>query len=198
MAKSKLTNPLSSRFDRALQLAHDLHREQPRKRADHPFIAHLLAVTAIVLENGGDEETAMAALLHDAVEDQGGQPTLDRIRREFGEKVAGIVYECSDADGEPKPPWRFRKEQYLQALPHKSAEALLVSFGDKIHNCRCLLRDLKQLGERTWERFEGRKDGTLWYYRELVVKLPREPYPLLYEEFAALVSQLNQAAAAAC
>ena len=78
-----------------------------------PYIAHLLAVTAIVLESGGDEETAIAALLHDAVEDQGGQPTLDRIRREFGERVARIVHECSDADGEPKPPWRFRKEQYL-------------------------------------------------------------------------------------
>jgi (p)ppGpp synthase/HD superfamily hydrolase len=195
LAKSKLTNPLSSRFDRALQLAHDLHREQPRKRADHPFIAHLLAVTAIVLENGGDEDTAIAALLHDAVEDQGGRPTLELIRREFGDRVASIVLECTDAEGEPKPPWRLRKQQYLDALPHKSREAVLVSFADKIHNCRCLLRDLKQYGAGTWERFEGRRDGTLWYYRELVVKLPGEPYPLLYEEYAALVSRLNQAAA---
>jgi (p)ppGpp synthase/HD superfamily hydrolase len=193
LAQGRLTNPLSARFDRAVQLAHELHRHQPRKRADHPFIAHLFAVTAIVLENGGDEDTAIAALLHDAVEDQGGKPTLELIRREFGERVAGIVLECTDAEGEPKPPWRARKQEYLDKLPHKSREAILVSFGDKIHNCRCLLRDLKQYGERTWERFEGRRVGTLWYYRELVVKLPKEPYPLLYEEYADLVRELNQA-----
>ena len=197
MAKSELKHPLSERFDRAMLLAHELHRRQPRKRADHPFIAHLFAVTSIVLENGGDEDTAIAALLHDAVEDQGGRPTLERIRREFGDRVAGIVMECTDAEGDPKPPWRARKQEYLDALPHKSREALLVSFGDKIHNSRSILRDLKQLGERTWEQFEGRKDGTLWYYRELVVKLPREPYPLLYEEFTALVSRMNEAAARA-
>lgn len=194
MAKSELKNPLSTRFDRALQLAHDLHRRQPRKKSDVPYIAHLLAVTAIVLENGGDEDTAIAALLHDAVEDQGGQPTLDRIRREFGERVARIVYECSDADGEPKPPWRFRKEQYLQALPHKSMEALLVSFGDKIHNCRSIMRDLRRDGAPVWNRFEGRRDGTLWYYRELLKKLPREPYASLYDEFAATVRSLNEVA----
>jgi (p)ppGpp synthase/HD superfamily hydrolase len=194
VAKSELKNPLSTKFDRALQLAHDLHRRQPRKKSEVPYIAHLLAVTAIVLENGGDEDTAIAALLHDAVEDQGGQPTLDRIRREFGDRVARIVYECSDADGEPKPPWRFRKEQYLQALPHKSTEALLVSFGDKIHNCRSIVRDLRRDGAPVWNRFEGRRDGTLWYYRELLEKLPREPYASLYDEFAAIVRDLNAAA----
>ena len=141
-----------------------------------------------------DEETAIAALLHDAVEDQGGQPTLDRIRREFGEKVARIVDECSDADGEPKPPWRFRKEQYLAALPHKSAEALLVSFGDKIHNCRSIVSDLRRDGESVWNRFEGRREGTLWYYRELLEKFPREPYASLYDEFAATVRVLNEVA----
>jgi (p)ppGpp synthase/HD superfamily hydrolase len=194
MAKDELKNPLSTKFDQALQLAHDLHRRQPRKKSDVPYIAHLLAVTAIVLESGGDEETAIAALLHDAVEDQGGQPTLDRIRREFGEKVARIVYECSDADGEPKPPWRFRKEQYLAALPHKSTEALLVSFGDKIHNCRSIVRDLRRDGESVWNRFEGRREGTLWYYRELLEKFPREPYASLYDEFAATVRVLNEVA----
>ena len=194
MAKLELKNPLSTKFDRALQLAHDLHRRQPRKRSDVPYIAHLLAVTAIVLENGGDEDTAIAALLHDAVEDQGGPPTLARIDREFGEKVARIVHECSDADGEPKPPWRFRKEQYLQALPHKSREALLVSFGDKIHNCRSITRDLQREGKAVWNRFEGRRDGTLWYYHELLEKFPREPYASLYDEFAATVRALNEAA----
>ncbi len=194
MAKIELKNPLSAKFDRALQLAHDLHRRQPRKKSDVPYIAHLLAVTAIVLESGGDEDTAIAALLHDAVEDQGGQPTLDRIRREFGERVARIVDECTDADGEPKPPWRFRKEQYLQALPHKSTEALLVSFGDKIHNCRSIVRDLRRDGEAVWSRFEGRRDGTLWYYRELLEKFPREPYASLYDEFAATVRALNEVA----
>jgi (p)ppGpp synthase/HD superfamily hydrolase len=194
VAKSELKNPLSTKFDRALQLAHDLHRRQPRKKSDVPYIAHLLAVTSIVLESGGDEDTAIAALLHDAVEDQGGLPTLDRIRREFGERVARIVYECSDADGEPKPPWRVRKEQYLQALPHKSTEALLVSFGDKIHNCRSIVRDLRQDGAPVWDRFEGRREGTLWYYRELLEKFPREPYASLYDEFSATVRVLNEVA----
>ena len=194
MGKLELKNPLSTRFDRALQLAHDLHRRQPRKKSDVPYIAHLLAVTAIVLENGGDEDTAIAALLHDAVEDQGGQPTLSVICREFGERVARIVYECTDADGEPKPPWRFRKEQYLASLPHKSQEALLVSFGDKIHNCRSILRDLQRDGAAAWNRFEGRRDGTLWYYQELLEKFPREPYASLYNEFAATVRTLNEAA----
>jgi (p)ppGpp synthase/HD superfamily hydrolase len=194
VAKSILKNPLSTNFDRALQLAHDLHRRQPRKSTEVPYIAHLLAVTAMVLENGGDEDTAIAALLHDAVEDQGGQPTLDRIRREFGERVAHIVYECTDADGEPKPPWRFRKEQYLEALPHKSTEALLVAFGDKIHNCRSIVRDLRRDGAAVWKRFEGRRDGTLWYYRELLEKFPREPYASLYDEFAAIVHALNEVA----
>jgi (p)ppGpp synthase/HD superfamily hydrolase len=194
VVKLELKNPLSTRFDRALQLAHDLHRCQPRKKSDVPYIAHLLAVTAIVLENGGDEDTAIAALLHDAVEDQGGQPTLDAICREFGERVARIVHECTDADGEPKPPWRFRKQQYLQALPHKSTEALLVSFGDKIHNCRSIVRDLHRDGQAVWTRFEGRRDGTLWYYQELLEKFPREPYAALYDEFAAAVRALNEAA----
>jgi len=194
MTKRELKNPLSARFDRALQLAHDLHRRQPRKKSDVPYIAHLLAVTAIVLESDGDEDTAIAALLHDAVEDQGGQPTLDRICREFGERVARIVHECSDADGEPKPPWRFRKQHYLQALPHKSKEALLVSFGDKIHNCRSIVRDLRRYGAPVWNRFEGGRDGTLWYYRELLEKLPREPYASLYDEFAATVHALNEVA----
>jgi len=194
VAKLELKNPLSANFDRALQLAHDLHRWQPRKKSDVPYIAHLLAVTAIVLENGGDEDTAIAALLHDAVEDQGGQPTLDRICHEFGERVARIVHECTDADGEPKPPWRFRKEQYLQALPHKSTEALLVSFGDKIHNCRSIACDLRRDGAVVWDRFEGRRDGTLWYYHELLEKFPREPYASLYDEFAATVCALNEVA----
>lgn len=194
MGKSDLKNPLSKNFDRALQLAHDLHRCQPRKSTEVPYIAHLLAVAAMVLENGGDEDTAIAALLHDAVEDQGGPPTLDRIRREFGEKVAGIVDECTDVDGEPKPPWRFRKEQYIQALPHKSKEALLVAFGDKIHNCRSMVRELRRDGAPVWKRFEGRRDGTLWYYRELLEKFPREPYASLYDEFAATVRALNEVA----
>ena len=191
MAESELKHPLSSRFDRALQLAHELHRRQSRKKSEIPYICHLLAVTATVLEFGGDEDTAIAALLHDAVEDQGGRPTLDLIQREFGERVARIVHECSDADTQPKPPWRARKQEYLDALPHKSVEALLVSFGDKLHNCRSIIRDLSRSGESVWQRFDGGREGTLWYYGELLEKFPREPYASLYEEFAAGVRELN-------
>lgn len=194
MAKSELKHPLSKKFDHALQLAHELHRTQPRKRTEVPYIAHLLAVTAIVLENGGDEETAIAALLHDAVEDQGGLPTLELIRGTFGEKVARIVYECTDAENEPKPPWRARKEHYLESLQQKSVEALLVSLGDKLHNCRSIVRDVRLYGPLVWERFQGRRDGTLWYYRELLEKFPREPYPSLYKEFSDSVRELNEVA----
>jgi (p)ppGpp synthase/HD superfamily hydrolase len=154
-------------FDKALAYAAEAHREQLRKATTIPYLAHLLAVTAIVLEAGGDEVQAIGALLHDVVEDQGGSTRLADVRSRFGERVARIVKECSDTDVVPKPPWRARKEAYIAGLAHHDKEVLLVSLADKLHNARSLRSDLRMHGEEVWNRFHGGKDGELWYYRAL-------------------------------
>jgi len=159
---------LSSRFKEALIYATQLHAQQTRKRANTPYIAHLLSVAALVLESGGDEDEAIAALLHDAVEDQGGVKTLKEIQQRFGDKVADIVESCTDAYAFPKPPWRVRKEAYIAHIEAASPEARRVSLADKLHNARSILRDLRFDGEGTWEKFNGVKEGTLWYYRTLL------------------------------
>lgn len=159
---------LSFRFEEALAYAARAHRQHVRKGTSVPYVSHLLGVASLALEHGADEEQAIAALLHDAVEDQGGAPRLDDIRRIFGERVASIVSGCTDADVEPKPPWRPRKEAYLAHLPGAPAEILLVSACDKLHNARAIVRDLREHGAALWSRFTGGRDGTLWYYRALV------------------------------
>jgi GTP pyrophosphokinase len=138
-----------------------LHAGQTRKRTDRPYIGHLLGVTALVLENGGDEDEAIAALLHDAVEDQGGVITLEAIRRKFGDRVARIVEGCTDSFTTPKPPWRQRKEDYLARLRTALPDVRLVSAADKLNNAREILRDYRTEGEAVWARFNGGKDGTL-------------------------------------
>ena len=159
---------LTQRFDRALAFAADLHRAQQRKDTTIPYVSHLLAVASLVLEHGGSETEAIAALLHDAVEDQGGLPTLSRIADEFGEEVAAIVAGCTDADVVPKPPWRARKEVYIAHLAHASESICLVSAADKLHNLRSIVSDYQMLGEELWGRFNGKREGTLWYYQQLV------------------------------
>ena len=159
---------LGERFDEALTLARTLHAEQVRRDTAIPYLAHLLAVAALVLEDGGDEEEAIAAVLHDAVEDQGGSSTLEDIRRRFGDQVADIVDACSDTDEVPKPPWPERKQAYIDHLPSLERSALRVSLADKLHNARAILFDLRHLGEAVWERFStGSADDQLWYYDEL-------------------------------
>jgi len=159
---------LSPDFAAALAFAAHLHEGQKRKGTQIPYVAHLLIVAGLVLEYGGTEDEAIAALLHDAVEDQGGRATLHRIQRRFGSAVAGIVEACSDTDVEPKPEWRQRKEQYLSHLSQASASVKLVSAADKLHNATAILRDYRNLGEEVWKRFSGGKEGTLWNYRALV------------------------------
>jgi GTP pyrophosphokinase len=159
---------LSPRFDDALVFATRLHAEQVRKDTAIPYVSHLLSVAALVLEHGGTEDEAIAALLHDAVEDQGGRPTLEAIRERFGPAVAAIVDGCTDSETTPKPPWRARKEAYLAHLAGASRSVRLVSASDKLHNARCILADYRSLGEALWTRFTGGREGTLWYYRALV------------------------------
>jgi (p)ppGpp synthase/HD superfamily hydrolase len=165
--QSEYTPRLSERFVDALQWASRLHARQRRKASDIPYIAHLLSVAALVVEHGGDEDETIAALLHDAIEDQGGMETREEIRRRFGERVVQIVDGCTECDTTPKPPWRERKEHHLRELRNAPPEVLRVVAADKIHNVRSLLMDLRRHGDELWERFNGGREGTLWYYREM-------------------------------
>ena len=163
-----MNDKLNEKFEQALVYATKLHQKQTRKGTEKiPYIAHLLGVTAIVLENGGGEVEAIAALLHDAVEDQGGMATLEDIRNKFGEQVANIVEGCSDSFTTPKPPWKERKERYLSHLPHVSKEIRLVSIADKIYNVKSIIDTYRKIGEETWKRFNGGREGTLWYYQSV-------------------------------
>jgi (p)ppGpp synthase/HD superfamily hydrolase len=158
---------LSTRFDQAFLYARQLHQGQTRKGTTIPYISHLMAVAALVVEHGGNEDQAIAGLLHDAAEDQGGVQTLAAIRAKFGDAVAHIVADCTDAWTEPKPLWRPRKEAYLKALPSKPQASLLVSLADKAHNAEAILFDYRVLGDSLWDRFNGGADGTRWYYGAL-------------------------------
>lgn len=157
-----------NRFEDAFSMARRLHDGQVRKGTEIPYLAHLLAVAALVLEAGGDEDEAIAALLHDGPEDQGGHDTLADVRRRFGPRVADIVAECSDTLESPKPPWRERKESYLAHLLLASPSALRVSCADKLHNLRSIVADYRVHGELLWERFSAGRDQQLWYYGTLV------------------------------
>jgi GTP pyrophosphokinase len=158
---------LGERFDRAFLLASELHRQHLRKESGVPYLSHLLAVASLALEHGADEDQAIAALLHDAVEDQGGLPTAARIRAAFGQRVHDLVLGLTDAVVTPKPPWRERKATYLAHLAHAHDDVLLVSACDKVHNARCIVADHATSGPALWDRFSGGRAGTLWYYREL-------------------------------
>jgi (p)ppGpp synthase/HD superfamily hydrolase len=183
---------LTTRFEEALLFATRLHAKQVRKATDTPYIAHLMSVTALVLEAGGDEDQAIAALLHDAPEDQGGEAVLDEIRRRFGERVALIVDGCTDTYQTPKPPWRARKEAYLRRLETEPAEIRLVALADKVHNARTIVIALQQDGNSTWERFTGGKTGSLWYYRSLTAIFERTDPGLLSTELSHLTAEMER------
>jgi GTP pyrophosphokinase len=173
---------LGPRFLRAFVFAAEKHAGQTRKASTIPYIAHLMGVASLVLEFGGDENLAIAALLHDVVEDCGGAPMLKEVRRRFGSRVAKIVDGCTDSDTDPKPPWRERKESYIRHLKSADAETRLVSAADKLNNVRSILSDHREVGESIWARFHGGREGTLWYYRALLREfLRRKPNPLIRE-----------------
>jgi len=188
---------LTSRFEEAFAYAAQLHGGQTRKKTGRPYLGHLMGVTAIVLQYGGDEEQAIAALLHDAVEDCGGKPTLEDIRSRFGDRVAAIVDGCTDAYGEPKPDWRTRKEKYVAHVRTAMLDVVLVSAADKLYNVREIILDYRAHGEAVWPRFHGGREGTLWYYRALVAVF-REAvgtHPLV-EELDREVKELEHLATA--
>ena len=182
---------MSARFEDALVFASQLHADQVRKGTNIPYISHLLGVASIALEHGANEDEAIAALLHDAIEDQGGAATREEIRRRFGDHVVEIVDGCTDAEVIPKPPWKERKERYIAHVSTAPASVRLVSAADKLHNARSLVLDYRLCGEKLWERFKGGKEGTLWYYRALVEAYRAAGSTPLIEELDRVVSELE-------
>ena len=189
---SRRPPPLGIRLQRAFRYAAAKHDGQTRKKSAVPYLSHLMAVASLVLEAGGDEDMAMAALLHDVVEDCGGMPRLREIRKQFGPRVAKIVEGCTDSFGEPKPEWIERKKDYLREVKHADAATRLVSASDKLHNVRTILADYRQQGEVIWTRFSGKKEGTLWYYRALSDEYQRRKRNRITHELAIAVEELER------
>ena len=195
---------LGEKFDEALKLASDLHREQTRKETPIPYMAHLMAVAGIVLEANAYhqfddiEDIAIGALLHDAIEDQGHKINLEQIREKFGDRVHDLVHDCSDAvieeEHQKKAPWRKRKEAYIAKIKDKPRETLLVSCADKLHNARSIMFDYDRIGDAIWDRFTAEKDETLWYYEGLCESFTQawQENPLL-PDFKAVVERMRKA-----
>ena len=173
-------------------MAAQLHADQVRKGTAIPYLSHLLIVAGIVLEHGASEDEAIAGLLHDAVEDQGGPRTYERIREQFGQNVADIVAGCSDTDQTPKPPWKERKLNYLKHLRSAAPSVRLVSAADKLHNATAILADYQTEGESLWSRFNGGKEGTLWYYRALTDVFATVGPARLAHQLDQVVSELER------
>jgi len=183
---------LDDGFKRGFEAAFRYHGTQCRKGTKIPYMGHLLAVAAIVIDDGGSQDEAIAALLHDAAADQGGEKTLGEIRDAFGDDVADMVADLSDTTVKPKPPWRDRKEKYLAHLETVDDERVLrISLADKLHNARAILLDHARVGEEVWDRFNAPKAESLWLYRSLAeVFWRRKPGPLA-DEFSRTVERLG-------
>jgi GTP pyrophosphokinase len=159
---------LTNRLDSAFSYAHEVHSGQFKKGTSVPYLGHLMGVSSIVLGDGGTEDEAVAALLHDAAEDHGGRTRLEDIRSRFGDAVARIVEDCTDSWENPKPPWVERKRSYIQHARTLPPPSLRVSVADKVHNTYAILRDLRTIGEEVWERYDVSADDVLAYYESLV------------------------------
>lgn len=186
--------PYSTRFEDALVYAARLHRDQVRKGSKIPYVTHLLAVAAIVGENGGSEDQVIAALLHDAAEDQGGEATIQEIGNRFGADVAEMVADCSDTLATPKPPWLARKQAYIAHLAEVRSESLLVSLADKVHNAQSIVQDLKTIGFATFDKFTGGAEGALWYYSEILQALEARIQGPLTDRLHELVGLMRELA----
>lgn len=187
---------LSPRFALALQFANQIHAKQIRKGKGAPYISHLMAVSALVLEYGGNEDQAIAGLLHDAAEDCGGLPMLETVRVMFGSEVADIVACCTDTFEQPKPEWRPRKEAYIERMRHEPESARLVVTADKLHNLSNTLRDIRAEGAEVWcDRMalsaNGSPEKQLWYYTGCLAALGQHGNSPLLEEFRRSVAELE-------
>lgn len=189
---------LSDRFEKAITYATRHHNSQERKGTDIPYISHLLAVAGIAMEYGADEDEAIAALLHDTIEDAGGKDAAlvrEEILELFGGRVLEIVEGCTDTDVSPKPPWRNRKEAHIAHLRGASPSIRLVSSADKLQNAQSILKDYRKIGEDLWGRFTGGREGTLWYYRSLAAVFREEPRSPIAAELQRVVDEIERLAA---
>ena len=183
---------LNGRLDEAFSYAREVHAQQTRKGSNTPYIGHLMGVASIVLDDGGSEDEAIAALLHDAPEDQGGRDRLEDIRRRFGDAVAQIVEDCTDSWETPKPPWADRKRAYVQHARSLPPSSLRVSAADKVHNSYAILRDLRNVGEQVWERFTAPADDVMAYYEGLVRSYREAGGGRLVEELDRIVRGIRR------
>ena len=186
------TVKLTDRFEQALVLANQIHAIQKRKDSGAPYMAHLLGVAALVLEDGGSEDEAIAALLHDSAEDHGGEEILKTIGEKFGEKVAQIVRECSDTLEQEKPPWKPRKQAHLKLLENALPETIRVMMADKVYNARTLLYGLESNGDEVWRNFKGGREGTIWYFREMYALFSKRSSSFMLRELARLIAALEE------
>jgi (p)ppGpp synthase/HD superfamily hydrolase len=194
MANQAASPRLTPKFVEALGYAAEKHATQTRKAGEVPYLGHLLSVAGLVIEADGTETQAIAALLHDAAEDQGGERALAEIDQKFGADVASIVAECSDTFDVPKPPWRGRKERYIQHLREASDDAVLVSLADKLDNARAILRDFRAHGNEVWQRFSVQDPQLhLWYYRSLLEVYSQRAHSWMVGELHDVIDALEQA-----
>ena len=182
----------SPRFEEAFRYAAQVHRTHTRKGTGAPYIGHLMGVTSIVLDDGGSEDEAIAALLHDAAEDAGGRDRVHDIRARFGETVARIVEDCTDSWTTPKEPWAERKRRYAEHARTLSASSLRVSASDKVHNTYVLLRDLRNQGDAVWGRYEASPDDVVAYYRGLVRSFREAGGGALVDELDRIVRAIER------
>lgn len=190
---------LTKRYAEAVAFASKLHAEQARKTTTIPYVSHLLGASSLVLEAGGDEEKAIAALLHDGPEDQGGRKTLKKIHKKFGRRVAHIVEGCSDSltkDPEAKEDWRPRKERYIAHLKEADEDTLTVSLADKLHNARAIVSDLMITGPDTWKRFTNTTPKQiLWYYNSILdIAVKRDINQFLIVNLTVAVTEMENRA----
>jgi (p)ppGpp synthase/HD superfamily hydrolase len=189
--RTRESGKIGARFEKAFLFAANKHSTQTRKASSIPYIAHLMGAASLVLEAGGDEDLAIAALLHDVVEDCGGVPMLKQVERKFGKRVARVVDGCTDAYGDPKPPWKQRKDAYIARLKNENADTRLVSAADKLNNIRSIISDYRSIGESVWSRFNGGREGTLWYYRTLRDEFLRDKPNRITCDFDLAVQELE-------
>jgi GTP pyrophosphokinase len=183
---------LSHRFDEAFEYAHKIHGAQTRKTTPVPYLAHLMGVASIVLDDGGTEDEAIAGLLHDAAEDAGGRERVDDIRKRFGDAVAKIVEDCTDSWSTPKEPWAERKRRYAEHARAIPPSSLRVSAADKVHNAYAILRDLRNEGEKVWERFNAGPDDVVAYYHSLVRSFREAGGGRLVEELDRIIRGIER------
>ncbi len=191
---------LTPRYTDALAYALAKHADQVRKGGTIPYAAHLLSVSALVMESGADEDLCIAALLHDVVEDCGGMPVAAEVRARYGDRVTEIVLGCSDSttdDPDRKPDWRTRKVDYLAHVTVASDDVRRVSCADKLHNARCILADYRAVGDTLWQRFTADRASVLWYYRGLVDAFAEGTPPPHLDELRRVVDELGRLVAGA-